>query len=268
MATSHSPSKNWEATLQLRYHYDSAQAATRLQHCLVAAPLKVQRALYRSDSPQCQTILLHTAGGMVSGDRLEYEIQLEPQSQVYLTTATAGKIYRGLERWSQQAVRLTVETGAQVTWLPEPTILFEQAQYQQAFTIDLGPDTQFKGGEIIRLGRTARGETFQQGHWRSQWKIRQNHQLIWAEQQQIIGSPQLWDDYNGLHHQPILATYLEVGAVTSPERLNTVRQSAAAMIHQGEWGVTATATQGLLLRYRGSSTQEIQQLLQKLVRDT
>ena len=173
-----------------------------------------------------------------------------------------------MERWSQQAVRLTVETGAQVTWLPEPTILFEQAQYQQAFTIDLAPDTQFKGGEIIRLGRTARGETFQQGHWRSQWKIRQNHQLIWAEQQQIIGSPQLWDDYNGLHHQPILATYLEVGAVTSPERLNTVRQSAAAMIHQGEWGVTATATQGLLLRYRGSSTQEIQQLLQKLVRDT
>ncbi len=246
----------WQATLNLRY--DRVQQKTRLANCLVQAPLKVQRPFYASGSAQCQTMLLHTGGGMVGGDRLIYDIELAANSDVILTTASAGKIYRSQGPWSQQTVSLRLGESASVAWFPQETILFEAARYDQTFQIDLDSTAQFKGWEIMRLGRTARGETFADGHWRSRWEVWQSGQLIWAERQQAIGSPDLKHCANALGGYPILGTYLDLSRTFTPDLLTLVREITNPLIQRRseQVGFSLTATNGLIGRYRGTSSQQ------------
>jgi urease accessory protein len=195
---------------------------------------------------------------MVGGDRLRYEITLAANSDVLLTTASAGKIYRSPGQWSQQQVNLQLGPNAAVGWFPQETILFEAAQYDQAFQITLASTARFKGWEIMRLGRTARGETFAQGQWRSRWEVWQAGELIWAERQQLRGSPLLRNCPNALGGYPILGTYLDLSRRFDPDLLTLVRETVQPMIagRSAQVGFTLTATQGLLGRYRGPSSEQ------------
>lgn len=246
----------WQATLTLRY--DRSTDRTRLSHCAVQAPLKVQRSFYEPGSSQCQTLLLHTGGGMVAGDRLIYDIGLGPNSDVGLSTASAGKIYRSQGQWSEQIVNLRVDSGAMVSWFPQETIVFNAAQYHQTFQVDLAADAQFKGWEIIRFGRTARQEAFTHGHWRSRWEIWQAGHLIWTERQQVIGSPDLIHSPNGLGGWPVIATYLDLSQSFDPAFLTLARTAIAPLIAPSSVsvGLSLTATNGLIGRYRGDSSQQ------------
>jgi urease accessory protein len=88
---------NWHGHLELVY--SRVGQGTQMIHSHMQAPLKVQRSLYPEGDTICHTIMLHTAGGIVGGDRLSVNIELQPQAQVLITTAAANKIYRtnGLE---------------------------------------------------------------------------------------------------------------------------------------------------------------------------
>ena len=56
--------------------------------------MKVQPPFYPEGDKICDGIILHTAGGVIGGDRLSLEIHLQPHSQVLITTATVNQIYR------------------------------------------------------------------------------------------------------------------------------------------------------------------------------
>ena len=53
-------------------------------------------------------------------------------------------------------------------WLPQELVLYADALFEQELTVTLPQDASFLSAEIVRLGRTAAGETLQQGRWRSQ----------------------------------------------------------------------------------------------------
>lgn len=254
----------WQATLQLRYDRDGHR--TRMAKCLVQAPLKVQRSFYPDNTGQCQTMLLHTGGGMVGGDRLTYDIVLDAHSNVCLTSASAGKIYRSLQPWSEQIVNLKLESGASVVWCPQETIIFNKARYQQNFRVDLAADASFKGWEIVRLGRTARGEKFTQGYWRSSWEIWQREKLIWGERQQLIGSDELQSSLNALGGYPCVATYIDLSQTFTPDFLDQARNIINPLVERrsGQWGLSLTCTQGLVARYRGGSTQQAKNIFERL----
>lgn len=254
----------WQATLQLRYDRDGER--TRMAQCLVQAPLKVQRSFYPDATGQCQTMLLHTGGGMVGGDRLTYDIVLDAHSDVCLTSASAGKIYRSLEPWSEQTVNLKLESRASLVWCPQETIIFDQARYRQNFQIDLADDASFKGWEIVRFGRTARGEKFTQGHWRSSWEIWQGQKLIWGERQQLMGSDEVQTSPNALGGYPCVGTYIDLSQTFSPDFLERARNIINPLVDRrsGQLGLSLTCTQGLIARYRGSSTQQAKSIFERL----
>lgn len=85
-------SNGWHGSLNLVYA--QRQNTTQVIHNQVKAPLKVQRPFYPEGSEVCHSIILHTAGGIVGGDRLSLNFHLEPNSKALITTAAASKIYR------------------------------------------------------------------------------------------------------------------------------------------------------------------------------
>ena len=220
------------------------------------APLKVQRPFYPEGPGVCHSVVLHTAGGVVGGDRLSLDFHLELNAQALITTAAAGKIYcsNGLE--ARQSIQMQVAAGACLEWLPQETIVFNGAIYRQDLRLELAPGASWLGWEITRFGRSARKERFLQGNWRSHTEIWQQGRPLWIDRQWLKGGSEMLNSPHGLAGQPVVASLGWVGADVSPEIVAQARSLWKSVERQGEAGVTRL-TSGLLCRYRGSSTSEV-----------
>jgi len=249
------PKTEWQGSLELVYAND--QGKTRLVRDRITSPLKVQRPFYPEGQEVCHTVVLHTAGGIVGGDRLSQTIHLQENAQALITTAAASKIYRSNEQRAKQRIHIHVEAGACLEWLPQETIVFNGAVYQQQMTVELAPGASWLAWEITRFGRTARKERFLQGDWRSHTEIWQQGRPLWIDRQWLPGGEAVLDSPHGLAGQPIVGTLIWIGLPVSSEIVDNARSLWTATQRQGEAGVTQTQEQGLLCRYRGSSTTEV-----------
>jgi len=244
----------WQGSLQLRFSH--CHGKTQQIHAQVQAPLKVQRPFYPEGVAVCHSVLLHTAGGIVGGDRLDQTIHLEPNAQALLTTAAATKVYRSNGQQARQTIEIQVDAGACLEWLPQETIVFNSAIYRQDLRVELAPGANWLGWEMTRFGRSARGEKFLQGEWRSHTEVWQQGHPLWIDRQWLPGGEETFNSPHGLAGQPVVATLAWVGQAVSPELVQKARMLWSAKERQGEAGVTQLLS-GLLCRYRGSSTVEV-----------
>jgi urease accessory protein len=246
----------WHGQLDLTFAARSG--GTHLIAVQNQAPLKVQRPFTNPDG-SAQVVMLHTAGGMVGGDRLSISLDLQSNAQALVTTAAAAKIYRSTGALAQQQVAIQLAPGACLEWLPQETIVFDQAQYQQDLRVDLGAGAQWLGWEVTRFGRSARGERFTSGSWRSRTEVWQGGQPLWIDRQWLPASELLWDSPHGLGGMPIVGTLAWVGQAVSPEFVAQVRQLERQLGPGGaQFGVTRLPL-GLLCRYRGDSSTAVRQ---------
>lgn len=199
--------------------------------------------------------MLHTAGGIVGGDRLTAEIQLAENTQALLTTAAATKVYRSQGEESQQRTEIQVGSNALLEWLPQETIVFEQAQFRQELRIDLADQAQVVLWEMTRFGRTAMGERFVQGNWRSQTEIWRSNVPLWIDRQWLPGNETLWSSPHGLAGCPIVGTLAWVGQAVTPEFVQALRDLATVSSTSAQFGVSRLP-QGVVCRYRGTSTAQ------------
>jgi urease accessory protein len=236
--------------------YVHNDGTTKLIHNQVRSPLKVQRPFYPEGEAVCHSVVLHTAGGMVGGDRLSQTIHLKPNAQALITTAAASKVYRSNGQDARQTIKLQIEAGAYLEWLPQETIVFNGAIYQQDLRVELAPEASWLGWEITRFGRSARGETFLQGEWRSHTEVWQQGHPLWIDRQWLPAGEDIINSPHGLAGQPIVATLCWIGQPVSREILDTARILWNSKERQGEAGVTQLIS-GLVCRYRGASTLEV-----------
>ena len=242
----------WQGKAAITFRRQGDRTVPQVQ---TQAPLKVQRPFYPEGPDICQAVLLHTAGGMVGGDRLNYDLHALAGTHALLTTAAAAKIYSDHPQPAQITGRLRVEAEACVEWLPQEAIVFEGAQLQQSWRVELAAEAHWLGWDIMRLGRTARGERFCRGEVRSRFEVWHGDQLIWVDPQRLQGSEALWQSPHGLNQCPIVATLVWVGALPEPKVVEAVR-AASKSSQPSEIGVTRLQL-GLLCRYRGHSTGEV-----------
>ena len=244
----------WHGSLNLVYSH--LQGATKITHSQVQAPLKIQRAFYPEGPNICHSIVLHTAGGIVGGDRLSQNIHLQANTHSLITTAAANKIYRSNGQQARQTIQIQVDNGACLEWLPQETIVFNDANYRQDLRVELAEDATWLGWEITRFGRTARGEKFLQGEWKSHTEVWRQGQPLWIDRQWLPGGEEIFNSPHGLAGQPVVASLAWIGKTVSPEIIEQVRLLWSSKERQGEAGVTQLIS-GILCRYRGNSTLEV-----------
>ena len=251
------PEKNaseWHGIVDLEYA--KINESTQLIKAYSQAPFKIQRSFYPEGKEICQSVILHTAGGIVGGDRLSQQINLQSETKVLLTTASASKIYRSNGKTAQQSININIQENACLEFLPRETIVFDQAMYRQDLKVNLAPSAIWLGWEIVRFGRSARGEKFIQGQWHSNTEIWQNNCPLWIDRQGFIASEEHFNHPHSLAGQPVVATLSWVGQSVSEEMIEKTRQLWHPQDNFSQAGVTQLIS-GLLCRYRGNSTQEV-----------
>ena len=254
----------WHGLARLRF--TAAGGGATSHQGLVTAPLKLQRAFQQSGG-RCELPLLHTAGGLVGGDRLSVELALEPGSRALLTSVAAQKVYGTVGRsrrapagsWAVQELSVHVAEGADLEWLPQELVLYANGLFEQQARVELAPGASFLGAEVVRLGRSAAGETLQSGCWRSQLEIRRQRPTgpRWELVDRLELGGAALEGEHGMAGEPVFGSLVWA----APEPLSTKRMAAllaaCRRARQGLPGAMACGAleQGLLARYRGPSSQ-------------
>jgi urease accessory protein len=234
------------------------------------APLKLLRASHHSDG-RCELPLLHTAGGLVGGDRLAVEISLGERSSALITSVAAQKVYGSVGRsrrtpagaWARQDLVVRLEPGADLEWLPQEMVLYADGLLEQHTRVELAPGASWLGAEVVRLGRTAAGEALGAGCWRSSLEI------LRRDPTEAGSAPARWEfvdrlslgggaltSPHGLGGEPVVGTLVWAApAPLAPAALADL-VARCRLERRGLVGEMACGalTQGLVARYRGPSS--------------
>jgi urease accessory protein len=249
---SHAPAAPWLGRLHLAFV--RAGDRTDLVRPFATAPLAVSRAFYPDGGDACHAMILHNAGGMVAGDEIDLQATVGPAARAVLTTASAGKIYRSTGARTRQRVGLQVADGASLAWVPQETIVFDGADYRQDLTVDLADGAGYLGWDLVRFGRTAHGERFHHGRYRSHTTVHREGRPLWIDRQHLDGGEAI-DSPQGLAGRPVVGTLVWIGATVDGGLVEQVRQAWTDLAAAGDVGVTAVAA-GLVCRYRGPSSAQ------------
>ncbi|MGR3541724.1 MAG: urease accessory protein UreD [Hasllibacter sp.] len=105
-----------------------------------------------------EVVFLNTAGGLTSGDRLRYALDLRT-GRAAGTTQAAERAYAAPAGPARVRVDLSAGPGARLRWLPQETILYDRAALDRRTRADLAPDAGLLMLEMLVLGREAMGES-------------------------------------------------------------------------------------------------------------
>jgi urease accessory protein len=167
----HTP--GWQAELRLRFGTENgdtphlpgkgagADSRTRLLERRHKGPLVIQRPFHPEGDP-CHVYVVHPPGGVVGGDELRIDVQVDPGAHALITTPAATKFYRCANRASAQTQELRA-AGATLEWLPQENIFYRGADARTATRVFIDAASKFIGWEIACLGLPARGELFDAG---------------------------------------------------------------------------------------------------------
>lgn len=126
-----------------------------LKDLRMAGCLKV---LFSRGSSRLDAILINSAGGLTSGDRLSVEIELEAGACASVTTQAAERAYRAAAGPAHVETRIEVATGAEMFWLPQELIVFDGAKLDRRLHCDLADGARLLLVEPVIFGRAKMGE--------------------------------------------------------------------------------------------------------------
>ena len=132
-------------------------------------------------SAEMEAVLINTAGGLTGGDRLDWSFSAGPDTFLTATTQACEKVYKASAGTAEVVTRIDVASGATVHWLPQESILFDNASLTRRLEVDLDESAEFVAVEALLLGRKAMGEAMANGTFRDRWRIRRGGRLVHAE---------------------------------------------------------------------------------------
>jgi urease accessory protein len=132
-------------------------------------------------------VFVNTAGGVAGGDRFDIDIAAAEGTRLTLTTAAAEKVYRTPDAAAQLNIALKVAAGARLSWLPQETIIFDQARVARRIDLDLADNASLLLCEIVVFGRSAMGECMRDGEFTDRWRLRRGGRLMFAENIRLDG---------------------------------------------------------------------------------
>jgi urease accessory protein len=243
--------QSWKAGLRLAFERRGARTVlAERQH---DGPLVVQKPLYPEGEAVCHAIVVHPPAGMAGGDELELGVRATAGAHALLTTPGAGKWYRSAGPEASQRLRFDVD-GA-LEWLPQETIVFDAARARLETEVRLRGESRYLGWEILCLGRTGSGETFERGELRLSTKVYRDGRLLWLERGRLEGGGALLDSPAGLQGKPVCATLIAASA------FSTIDLAACRQVES----LAVTQLPGVLVaRYLGNSSEQAKQLFSRL----
>lgn len=249
--------REWKAALSLSFSEKNQRTVlSKRQHI---GPLVVQRPFY-PEGAVCHVYLIHPPGGVVGGDALKINIELENNSHVLITTPSAGKFYRCGELTGSQSQQLELAEGALLEWFPQENIFFNGCNSVLHTQINLTADAMFCGWEINCLGRPAANEQYRDGRLVQHFRLTRDNKPLFSERNEIKGSDDLLTARCGLHGHSVFANLI----ATSMDK-DTCQQLQDIWHERSAKDVSITLIRDVLVcRYLGDSAEQAKSIFSEI----
>jgi urease accessory protein len=152
---------------------------TRLRRLYQDGAAKIRMPAVSADP--LEAVLINTAGGMTGGDRIAWEVDVGAAASASNTPLACEKIYRAASDHAEVRVKLSVGENGRIAWLPQETIVFDQAAFARTLDVELAVGAEALVLEATVFGRLAMGEHVTKGNFHDRWRVRQDGELIHAE---------------------------------------------------------------------------------------
>ena len=249
----------WHGQLKLHYRRDGERTVAHDRH---DGPLRVLQALYPEGPGTCHHVLVHPPGGIVGGDRLDIELQLEAGSHALVTTPGATRFYRSAGDEAKQALVARVAAGARLEWLPMETIAYDRTRAVNHLDFMLDAGAQMLGWDLLALGLPAAGEPFARGRFEQQLRLPgrwlERGVLDFDDARHAAQTRRLLDSPLGWAGHAVLATcWWASGDAMSTAHVDTLLESARDALQGSELhaGVTSPNPHVVVLRALAHRTE-------------
>lgn len=143
--------------------------------------------LPRGEGTGLGAVLVNTAGGIACGDRFAVDIEAREGTALTVATPSAEKVYRSDGPVAEVSVDLRLRDSARLDWLPQETILFDQARLVRHLNADMTENSHLTLFEAVVFGREARSERITRGLFEDRWRIRRGGRLVYADTLRLEG---------------------------------------------------------------------------------
>jgi urease accessory protein len=252
----------WPARLVLTAARDGG-GATRV-HSRHDGPLRLLKTLYPEGDGIAHAVLVHPPGGLVGGDRLDIQLDVQAGAHLLVTTPAATRFYRSTAGEAAQLVHASVGEGARLEWLPQETLAYPDCIARNEVKLGLAPGASLFATEVLGLGLPAAGQAFDSG------RLLQHLEVVgqWLDRGWLDAADKaLLDGPCGLAGHPVLGTlaYAQTGGLGDVEPL--LADSRALLDGLALGGVTQLAgPRGvvLLCRVIGDEVETVTQALRRV----
>jgi urease accessory protein len=132
----------------------SAQSFVRVARA--QSPLQV--LLPKNHGHAAWVVLGSLGGGLVDGDAIRLDVDVEPGAAGLVGTQASTKVYRCPERACRQDTIARAGAGSLLAIVPDPVACFAGARYDQTLAVSLAEGASIVLVDAFTAGRSARGE--------------------------------------------------------------------------------------------------------------
>lgn len=255
----------WHARLALDYTMEGGRSVARFAH---EGPLRILQSLWPEGDATCHNVLVHPPGGLVGGDTLRLEIDLQEGSHGLVTTPGASRFYRSEGEAAVQDVRIRMRPGSRLEWLPLEAIHYSGCRAENRLRMELEPGAQLLGWDIAALGLPQANQPFARG------SVLQHIELAhaWLERGRIAAEDaRLLDGPLGLAgHRCLASVFFASGSPLSRAQREQLLDAARAVMAPHALartaGATAPGTQVVVVRVLAPLVEPALQLLKAIRR--
>jgi urease accessory protein len=256
---------SWHARLSLAYTWEDGRAVARFTH---DGPLRILQSLWPEGDGICHNVLVHPPGGLVAGDTLQIDVRAGAGSHGLVTTPGASRFYRSEQAAAVQDVRIHVESGARLEWLPLEALYYSGCRAENRLRMHLDPGAELIGWDVAALGLPQAQQPFVRG------SVLQHVELhdAWLERGRIAADdPRLLDGPLGLAgHRCLASLFFATGDEIPRGRREALLDTARAVIESHALvrsaGATAPGPRVIVVRVLAPLVEPALQLLKAVRR--
>jgi urease accessory protein len=239
---------------------------TVVRHAFSTSPLKLLNP--SNPGAAAWVYLASYGGGLVDGDALRIDIEVEGGAAAVISTQASTKVYRSPHGASQQ-LRANVADDALLVLAPDPVVCFARSSYAQDVEIRLAPRGALVLVDWLGAGRVARGERWQLDHFSSVTQIWRGQRRLLYDSLRL--APEDGDVAARMGRFNTLITVVLAGPLLAAD-CSLILQEVAAMPLEKKTDLLISAsplagpTHGaLLLRMAAVSTERAGQTLRRML---
>ena len=150
------------------------------------SPLKIANPFYRDNCTE--VMMMAASAGILEGDHYDIEMTDKSGASFKFTAQSYTKIFKAESVGASQRVKITVESGGSLVYMPCPVIPFGGSIFDTRTEVHLQEGSSFAMTDILSCGRTAMKERFEFTSYRSRTAVYVGEKLCFLDNQKLIPS--------------------------------------------------------------------------------